>query len=513
MKGMLNFMKKISKLNIDLNKVYSVMFFSIMLWIIALCILNSRYKFNPIILIVLIIITLVLLCLIFRKVQTKFKKLSNKATWIFYAIITFVMVIIQLVVGYLARTNPSWDLGLVIQAAQEILEHGHATEMSVYYVQAPNNIFITLIISLALKFFQFFNVTDVNIVTLIVNILFIQLAVLFLFKISKRIFNNVTACFTLVLMFLFLPIYPYSTIMYTDTTSMFLPIAFLYAMIRIYDLKDRNKKYIYAVIIGILAFLSLNLKVTALIVVIAFVINELVSKRFKQLFKISGIALLTFLVLQFSYTTFLKKTEIMGIPYEDTKQIPFTHFIMMGMTGTGAFSADEWQFTLNLPDYDTRKKENIRVIKERLGEYGVQGYIKFLNNKITGQTWGTGTYDFETILNSYQVDNNIAHEFLLSTGKFYPIVFYYCQTYHFTMLIAIALSILYTIKRGKDNDILNISKLSILGLLIFLLIWETRSRYMLNFIPVYILVFVSGINYFQKDIGKFFKKVFTKNTI
>ena len=217
--------------------------------------------------------------------------------------------------------------------------------------------------------------------------------------------------------------------------------------------------------------------------------------------------IISFIILEFSYTLFLKKTEIMGIPYEDTKQVPHTHFVMMGMYGSGAFSAEEWQFTLQLPDYQTRKSENIRVIKERLKNFGVQGYIKFLNNKIKGQTWGSGTYDFESILNSYNVDSNIAHQFLLSNGDYYRKVYYYCQVYHFSMLICIIISIIYTIKDGEKNNILNISKMSILGLMMFLLIWETRSRYMLNFIPVYILVFVSGINYFSKDMNKFFKKI------
>lgn len=504
--------KRKIKFNIDLNKIYSIMFFATLVWIILLCILDAKYQFNPILVIGLMIAFFLILCFIYKKINKRFVNLSNKATWIFYGIVTFIMIIIQFIIGYLVRTNPSWDLGLVIQSAQEILQYGHSTDMAVYYIQAPNNIFITLILAVVIKFFGIFNLTDVNVVTLIGNIIFIQIAVLFLFKIAKRIFNNVTACFTLVLMFLFLPIYPYSTIMYTDTTSMFLPVAFLYFIIKIYDYKDSKKKFIYAVLIGIMAFVAFNLKVTAIIVLIAFVINEIVSKRFKLLFKTVGVALLTFLVIQVSYTTFLKKTEIMGIPYEETKQVPFTHFIMMGMYGSGAFSADEWQFTLQLPDYETRKSENIRVIKERLKNYGVQGYIKFLNNKIKGQTWGTGTYDFETILPSYNVDNNIAHQFLLSTGKYYRPVFYYCQTYHFTMLMAIAISIFYTIKNGKKDDILNISKLSIFGLLIFLLIWETRSRYMLNFIPVYILVFVSGIKYFQGDSKRFFRKIFLKES-
>lgn len=500
-------------LKINFKGIYSLLFVFIFTWIISICILESKYQMNPIVIILGIICSIVLLCWIYKKLDKRFKNLSNKKTWIFYSITIVIMTILQFVIGYMVRTNPSWDLGLVIQSAQEILEYGHSTDMAVYYIQAPNNIFITLMLAIVIKFFSIFNITDVNVSTLVANILLIQLAILFLFKITKRIFNNITACFTLILTFLFVPIYPYSTIMYTDTTSMFLPVAFLYSFIKINDYKDSKRKYMYYILIGLLAFISLKLKVTALIVVVAFVITELfVQHKFMKVMKTVIIGFATFIIVYVGYTGFLKKTGIMGIPYEDTKAVPFTHFIMMGMYGSGAFSAEEWQFTLRLPDYKTRKSENIRVIRERLKNYGTQGYIKFLNNKITGQTWGSGTYDFESILNSYSVDNNIAHQFLLTNGKYYRAVFYYCQIYHFAMLVSILISVIYSLKNKNEESILTISKMSILGLLIFLLIWETRSRYMLNFIPIYILVFTSGIVYFSKDIKSILKKICIKSS-
>lgn len=385
---MKNKSKKI-KFNVDLIKVYSILFFLALLWITSICLLESNYQFNPSFVMGMSLITFLLLGYIYKKWNQKFEKLSNKFTWIFYGIVTTIMVIIQFVIGYLVRTNPSWDLGLCIESAKEILQYGHSTDMAVYYIQAPNNIFITLLLAAVIKFFSIFQLQDVNIATLIANIVFIQVAILLLFKIAKSVYNNFTACFTLVLMFLFLPIYPYSTIMYTDTSSMFLPVAFLYCFIKIYQMPKDKKKYIYAAIIGVLAFIALSLKVTALIVVIAFVIYEIIQHHFLDMLKVMGVALITFLIIELSYTAVIKNTGIMGIPYEETKQVPFTHFIMMGMYGSGAFSAEEWQYTLQLPDYETRKEANIQKIKERLTSYGTQGYIKFLNNKTKGQTWGS----------------------------------------------------------------------------------------------------------------------------
>lgn len=498
---------------IDFNKIWNLLFFLVLGWIFLLCLLDAdaKYAFNPILIMFGIFASFLILTTIYKHGKKKLANMSNKSTWMFYIIITVIMMIGQVVIGYLVRTNPSWDLGLVIQGAQEIVQNGHATVASGYYVQAPNNIFITLLIAFFLNFFGLFGISNVNIITLITNIIFIQLAVLLLFKITKKVYGNFSACFVLILMFLFLPIYPYSTIMYTDTTSMFLPLAFLYLALKIKECKSTKQLIIFSVVVGVLCFLSFNLKVTALIVLIAFFINELIQGKVKQMATVCVCALCSFIVLQSCFITYIKKSNVIGIEYELTQQIPFTHFIMMGMYDTGAFSSEEWQFTLGLPDYETRKKEHLKVIKRRLENYRTQGYIRFLNKKVTGQTWGTGTYDFETILNSYAIDNNIAHKFLLRNGDYYKYVFYYCQIFHFTMLFFILISIFKSIKNGQENDVANIGKMSILGLLIFLLLWETRSRYMLNFIPIYLLIMFTGIAYASEKRAKIMSTLFLKN--
>lgn len=496
--------------DIDFNKFWILFFIFIFIGILYACMFASGYTFNPLLLIILTMSFILLLTILYKKLFNKYNNLSNKSTWIFFFSVSIIMMIIEFIIGYLVRTNPSWDLGIVIKSAKEIIKYGHSTTQSGYYIQAPNNIIITLIIALSLKFFNLFNIHNVNLITLTINILFIQLAILFMFKLAKYLFNNITACFSLVLTMLFLPLYPYATICYTDTTSMFLPVCILYALIKLENTSNFKYKILYSILLGFLSFLGFGLKVTSLIVLIAYIIicifNGTIIKKLKYL----AIAFITFLLIFKSYVFFINKTNIIGMPYSETQAIPFTHFVMMGMTGSGAFSAEEWQYTFSFHDYNSRKDANINVIKNRLSNYKTQGYIKFLTQKVVGQTWADGTYDFETILNSYNIDNNIAHQFLLNTGKYFIYVFYYCQTYHFSMLICILILFIYSLKKNVNNYI-KVCQLSFLGLLLFLLIWETRSRYMLNYIPIFILLFTSGIKYLSNDLNKIFSRFFLKN--
>lgn len=58
------------------------------------------------------------------------------------------------------------------------------------------------------------------------------------------------------------------------------------------------------------------------------------------------------------------------------------------------FSHEDVQFSLkqrSLNGKEGTKKANIKIIKQRLKSYGVEGYLRFLKNKISF-TWGDGTY-------------------------------------------------------------------------------------------------------------------------
>ena len=172
---------------IDLKKIWSLMFFCCSCWFFLICILDAGYTFNPLLIILGITTAVILLTKIYKTIQKKFKNLSDKKAWIFYTIIVCLMITIQAVIGYLVRTNPSWDLGIVIKSAQEIVKYGHSTDMAGYYIQAPNNILITLLIALTIKVFSFIGIVNINIITLIVNIIFIQLSIFLLFKLTKKI--------------------------------------------------------------------------------------------------------------------------------------------------------------------------------------------------------------------------------------------------------------------------------------------------------------------------------------
>ena len=76
-----------------------------------------------------------------------------------------------------------WYLGIVIKSAKEMVKYGHSTTQAGYYIQAPNNIVITLIIFIGIKLFNMLHIHNISLITLTINICFIQLAIFLTFKI------------------------------------------------------------------------------------------------------------------------------------------------------------------------------------------------------------------------------------------------------------------------------------------------------------------------------------------
>ena len=48
-------------------------------------------------------------------------------------------------------------------------------------------------------------------------------------------------------------------------------------------------------------------------------------------------------------------------------------------------------------------------------------------------------------------------------------------------------------KYNEKNEYLDIGKLAIIGIILFILIFEGRARYLVNYIPIFIFIGVDGL--------------------
>ena len=167
-----------------------------------------------------------------------------------------------------------------------------------------------------------------------------------------------------------------------------------------------------------------------------------------------------------------------------------------------SYSENDALTTQGIIGKDEKQKENLRTVKKRLQDFGIKGYIKFLYNKAN---WilsdGTFFYGEEgTFWTSEHYNNSEIGKFIQELinkddVKYQTVTVNIMQTLWILIIIGLVFSY-----NKKQDDNFAILKLSIIGIVIFLLLFEGRARYIVNHLPIFIIIGVCGI----KNSLKFF---------
>lgn len=110
----------------------------------------------------------------------------------------------------------------------------------------------------------------------------------------------------------------------------------------------------------------------------------------------------------------------------------------------------------------------------------------------------TGTYWAPDILRREPNSKGLLHKFVLEGGEYSKYYKYIPQIMHFSMLIFIIINIKSKIKRNDFSSKDTISLITMLGVMIFLIMWENRSRYLVNIIPLLLINQLDGIEICSK---------------
>lgn len=159
----------------------------------------------------------------------------------------------------------------------------------------------------------------------------------------------------------------------------------------------------------------------------------------------------------------------------------------------GWYNPDSVNYTLSYKTTDSRKNANVKKIKEQFKDYGVLNYTTFLYRKMLF-TWSDGTYYAPALLN----DSLMRSESLISNlfqmkGKYINITVIHNTSLMVLMYIMILIGAIKSIRK-KENKI-NVCYISLFGVLLFFLLWESSSRYLINYMPI---IIVSTMNIFTK---------------
>lgn len=384
----------------------------------------------------------------------------------------------------------TWDMGNVFSTAERLSKKDFS---DVNYLKAfPNNIMITLIYAVVLKIASIFNIQDLILFITMFNTIIVYLTAFFTYKNAVIISGEKNAMLLLIILMFTTPFYLYTAIFYTDTLSMFFSMLILYFILKIKYATNKKSRVIYNLLLGMAAFFGLKVKITSTFIIIALMVYGVMKYDIKLIIKKFIISFITFLVV-FSLYGVLINTFL--IKDGKVNQVPVTHWILMGLKENGNFNGEDYIYTMSYQTYNEKKNADIELIKSRIKNYTIISFLKHINSKLHF-AWGDGTYYAPIKLERQPHNKGKIHEFVLRYGKDTKYYKYIPQGMHLGMLVFIVIGAFAIIKNKLYNDNINIALIfTIYGLIIFLLIWENRSRYVLTILPIMMIVQLSGIDY------------------
>lgn len=474
------------------KKIFNVIFVIIIIYMIySMYMYKLKTSYNRTMLYVVSILYIMIMILCFRKIS---KKHIKKYMFIILGII---IVTIQIICAYLFKVYPSWDFGIVYREATDFFGKVDSID---YFCKYPNNIPILIFLKIIFYTFKLLNIKQYINVGITVNILAIDLSILMVVLVVKEILGKEKAFFTLFFITLMPIIYLSVPIFYTDTLSMPFTIMILYLYLKLKKQQNTRNKIIYSILIGIITVLGMNIKVTVGIIYIAILIYEIILNK-KNNFRLYTLLSLGIIIMLIILETLVFKYLFKYSDKLYNESFPVTHHIMMALDNNGTYTLKDEEFTTSFKTRKEKKKANIEEINIRLKKYDtLNKKIKFITSKEI-MIWNDGTYDIPQLLNNGHINNGKIQNSIYKNNDIYV---YISQMQRVSMMILLVVSSLYKDdKKEENNDAVNvISRLSILGLILFFLFWEIRSRYIINYIPIFVVTQIIGIELLDKKLKK-----------
>lgn len=483
------------KIKLILLSIFNVLFIAVFSYVLIDTVLHPSQVFTTINPWIVLLLSLIVFFILYGGYRILIR-LSKKSLIIFSCVNFLVLIGLQVFFLRYFQVEPSWDVGAVYYSALS-LKDGFTVFPEYFTDQYPNNIPLLLVELVGIKILSLFHIENYYYIFTFVNALMMTLTMGCFYWFIKRRLGLVAATWGSFFMLFITPLYTYTTIFYTDTTVMIFMILGVLLYDLFYHSKDRSR-YTWLVLMSLVLAVGVLFKPNVIILIVAILIHFVMTNSYKRWGGFFAGSLMPFLTLTLLYQQLIT-------PYYPVEKAeigyPPTHWIMMGLEGIGGYSATEVEFTHDLKlnqglSNEQIKEVHLEIIKDRLTKNGFSGFMKHLKEKINF-TWAEGTYFAPEKLSRLPVSENVYQSYIWGDAKVYFV--YFCQA---VQLVILGLIVVGGIKLFQQKSAFEIVlSIAIFGTFLFLLIWETRSRYLIVALPLIMAVCVYGIASNEKSLN------------
>ncbi len=418
-----------------------------------------------------------------------------------------------------------WDCGMVANSARWLYEGGEMGYGN-YYKIFTNNVPITWLLyrlyclSNAIPDYPY----NPEFIWIQFQCVMFSAAVFFSVMTALIVSRKIApAVLTLIMGILFLGLSPWKIIPYTDASTVAMPAVtvFLYALSLLFK---SGPKYIFWLLMAFTGILGGIFKASCYVILIAIVLIDLIWLFFKEASpaqKAGGFVLRAALILAgFLLASFLKDEmyQALHYQYDADAAISWTSFLYDGLNedSTGACSDDGYKIAeeyIGRPRH-LRDMAERKAIRDRLAEKGVVGLLIFwLRKSVMNFNDGTFSWFQEGFFNAWQYEDIIDSSLEKPLQSFYwqgGANYLWFTTISQGLWIFILLGILAetalllrdSTKALKNNTppqslslefrMRTVLIVAFIGLFLFVMLFEGRSRYLFNSACIFILIAVMG---------------------
>ncbi len=470
------------------------------------------------------------------RIKPLFKKVGEfvyRFRWLFGALFFLAVFAVQYFLASNLYQRIGWDVGYVYEEATNWLTNENAVSGS-YLKLNPNNIGIALVQYLIRGMVEGDGAAQYW-ALITVNILLIDFSIWLVYLCAKKIYGFGTAVAAVLFMTALFGFSGWMIVPYTDTYTIFIPILVLYLYCCLRDKRiSMPLRCLCGLGIGFLAVWGYYLKPQCLIIYIAIAIVWVIEfiKRMwtykKDMFRGGakyGVLVLCMAVgLAAGFGSFRGlKTSVLPSDYDDKDAKPAMHFLMMGFgenpgsIGIGAFSYDDVNYIMEKERTEEKSEHAMERIKWRIKDYGLAGLLKHWYKKAVF-ILGDGSFFWQIegsfYLEDYSYDGSERQQKLRE--YYYGRYGGYDDTKLQGMLgcfsgIWFFMLFMTAIPQHRHRDTLGwtgIVALAILGSILFPVLFEARSRYLINYLPLFAVMagrgfisLVGGIKSVKKISG------------
>ena len=417
-------------------------------------------------------------------------------------------ILVQIVFMLSAELFIRRDAAVVYTGAFGLLKE---SSISSYLSRNPNNLPLFLYERF---FYQLFGGAGLWVMQAL-NMVFVNAGAILLYRLGLKHYDQKVADWVYTLYVVLICYSPYFYSMYTDIPP--LPLIALQLGLALDLLKgsESGAQWKTSLWLGLLSGLTMLIRPTTIIVVIAFWMVLFFKGQWKVFGKVFALTLLsTGLVFGALNTAVKHQTDVPILKGEGLTKGPLL-FINLGLTDIGHNQADMKEGLLKYVDEDKRDEYNngmfkneyiIKEIKRRLKEYGPIGLLGHLYTK-QSLTVAEGTlgwlyrdveYEKTPVINPlyepYTKDLPVAkwiRTYFLSTDR--PQYRFYEFVKQLVWIVMAAGLVLVYLKKKNDDEFRFLS-LAVFGGLLFLTIFEGgKTRYLIQFLPQILLLASIGL--------------------